>query len=524
MSKAIQDLKAFYKRANFDPAFWARWMLGIRDGNGPGAHDLSPQVKEILDSVGELFRAKFYMQEGLEDLMQDKDLNVHLATLKKKVGVSTRAGQGTGKDTANSIIVHWAADCWPDTKVIVTAPKVEQAKTILWNEIRKWHDRRDPETGNPYNMLFNQTMDIQGETIKFRKGNGLAQIMTCPKDADPDQPATSMFGQHAEQMIVIVTEADGVPENVLTALTSTLTKPMNIAMLAFNPRRNSGFACRTHKDEKESAYWVKLAHNAEDCPDWMVSRESIQKKADLWGKESNYYRVFVKGEFPVSEESAIIPFEWVMAAVDREIEVPEDYPIATGVDPAGSGIDKNTLYQRQGGKFIMMREINKRKVGDALSEILEHITYEHEDKKFIDANGCGHFLYEQLRKEVRGVIAVMSQGEAKDSERFLNKRAEMWWNTREAFEKGMISIPNNERLIRGLTTPRWKEETLKIQVEKKSEIKKRLGHSPDEAEALVLTFAEGMTYTKFGDKKRKDGHDRHKKSKNSRGSYSFMGV
>lgn len=506
------SLKEFYKRASFDPAYWAEWILGMRKETG--CKPMSPQVREILDAVGRLFKAKWFKSQ---ELPVPKELQDCLA----QTGTSTRAGQGTGKDTAHAIVIHWLADCWPNAKVIVTAPKEDQAKTILWTEVRKWRDRLAP-TGEYAYPLREVNIEVTGEKIWFKKGIGFACIKTCPKQSDPEAPATSMFGEHAPEMVVIVTEADGVEMAVLKALTSTLTDDINICMLAFNPRRNSGFAYQTHCDPNVMPQWIRLHHNAENSP--LVSRESIQKKLIEGGgtRDSNYYRVFVRGEFPLAESNSVIPWEWVMAAVERELEIDDDYPEAVGIDPNGGGNDKLMVYKRRMGMTTMLKEINKTRRDDAVDEVLKELDYGREQKKYIDSNGCGHYMYVALRKEVEGMISVMSQGNAKDPSRFKNRRAEMWWNTREAFEKGLISIPNDKRLIAGLTGVKFEMDKLLVQIEAKAKVRARLGHSPDEAEALVLTFADGIEYHRFA----KEKAERHKRKPAfyRRKGISFMGV
>ena len=72
-----------------------------------------------------------------------------------------------------------------------------------------------------------------------------------------------------------------------------------------------------------------------------------------------------------------------------------------------------------------------------------------------------------------------------------NKRAEAYWNAREALDptKGddLAIAPDNE-LLADLTAAKWKITTSGIQVESKEEIVKRLGRSPDCADAFVLSM------------------------------------
>ena len=71
----------------------------------------------------------------------------------------------------------------------------------------------------------------------------------------------------------------------------------------------------------------------------------------------------------------------------------------------------------------------------------------------------------------------------------LNLRAHMWKQARDWFKAGGI-IPEDPVLYEELTSietvPR---ADMKIQLESKKEYKKRLGRSPNRADALVISFA-----------------------------------
>jgi hypothetical protein len=79
-----------------------------------------------------------------------------------------------------------------------------------------------------------------------------------------------------------------------------------------------------------------------------------------------------------------------------------------------------------------------------------------------------------------------------DSDRVANLRAEGYWRLRERFERGQIMIPDDDELINELTSLKYKIVNSKgtIRLEEKEEAKKRLGKSPDLADALMLACLE----------------------------------
>ena len=84
---------------------------------------------------------------------------------------------------------------------------------------------------------------------------------------------------------------------------------------------------------------------------------------------------------------------------------------------------------------------------------------------------------------------------AGDQEKFRNLRAECYWKVRDAInpenENGLAIPERFGRLCSELAAIEWSvTSTGKIQIESKENIKKRLGYSPDHADALALSYAK----------------------------------
>jgi HK97 family phage portal protein len=75
--------------------------------------------------------------------------------------------------------------------------------------------------------------------------------------------------------------------------------------------------------------------------------------------------------------------------------------------------------------------------------------------------------------------------------KFVNKRAAAWWGLREMLETLPIGLPPDDLLTGDLTAPKWTEKSGgRIQVESKKEIKKRIGRSTDDGDAVVMVMFE----------------------------------
>jgi phage terminase large subunit len=81
----------------------------------------------------------------------------------------------------------------------------------------------------------------------------------------------------------------------------------------------------------------------------------------------------------------------------------------------------------------------------------------------------------------------------KDKERFSNLRAELYWNLREALNPDLeepIALPPDDELLMELSSVKYQIDSRgRTKLEPKEDMKKRIGRSPDRADAVVLAFA-----------------------------------
>ena len=79
--------------------------------------------------------------------------------------------------------------------------------------------------------------------------------------------------------------------------------------------------------------------------------------------------------------------------------------------------------------------------------------------------------------------------------KFRNLRAMIWWRFREMLDPQTgcrIALPPDPKMKAGLCAPLWKLTPGGILIESKEEIKKRLGRSPDDGDAVVYCSMSTM--------------------------------
>jgi hypothetical protein len=219
------------------------------------------------------------------------------------------------------------------------------------------------------------------------------------------------------------------------------------------------------------------------------------------------------GDFSVGTDAdpwQVIPTEWVMKAQERwEDNIPGPLD-CLGVDPARGGRDETVIARRYGTWFNRLKCYAGKNTPDGAS-VATLVIQLLKDKApiHVDVIGIGSSVYDHMKGTGVHVIPVNSAEKTKqmDSTRTLrmsNKRAALWWNMREALDPKNdhpISLPPDQGLREDLCSCRWSLTPSGIQIEKKEDVKKRIGRSPDKGDAIVLANIKTYKRTAFGNLK-----------------------
>ena len=440
---------------------------------------LSRQQETALKDMGLLVRCKI-KSHNKEKMTKDE------AEMAKKVGISIMSGQGPGKDALAAISIIWFLCCFPYPKIPCTAPTGHQLKDVLWAEINKWIRRsRKDDSGQP---MLDVWLQWQSDKVFWKDAGGkewFAVARTTNTKATADEQAETLAGFHEDFLMIVVDEASGLPEPVFKPLEGTLSGKCNFSLLLFNPTRNQGFALESQRRDRE--HWVCHHWDAEESE--IVSKEHVEAMAKKYGRDSNAFRIRVKGLPPLESSDTLIQWEWAMEAIDRDIEPLDNDPLIFGLDIGGGG-DPSVLL-RYRGACVEGIETLETTDSEALTGWVMRRIFDYEPEYvFVDSGGIGWGIVGNLVHRCPGfkIIGINAGEAAYEKDRFVKIRDELWWRLREKFERGIISIPNDPILIGELTTIKYddKKNLGKIKVEAKSDMKKRGIDSPDRADALCL--------------------------------------
>lgn len=195
--------------------------------------------------------------------------------------------------------------------------------------------------------------------------------------------------------------------------------------------------------------------------------------------------------FQVSGDDTIISPQEVTAA--RACRAEKYGPRLLGVDPARFGDDRTSIIKREGRVAFGMKSYTKKDTMEVVGIVHRTIQDYQPEKVFVDVGGLGAGVVDRLwEMGYKGLVVAVNGGEkAMDPEKYANRRAEMWGLMKEWFNDRPAQIPDLDSLHADLCSPRYSfDSKSRLVLERKQDMKKRGIRSPDEGDALALTFAE----------------------------------
>ncbi|MFA5731851.1 MAG: hypothetical protein WC934_07590 [Acidithiobacillus sp.] len=396
--------------------------------------------------------------------------------------VAVRSAHGTGKTFLASDIALWFLFTRSNSRVITTASLWRQVK-LLWNEIGFKAARMDlPSIG-----LDIDSIDVNLGMIRLSP-NWFATGMASD---DPQK----LEGQHAKDILFIVDEAKLVSHQTFSSIRGALTSEgAKLLVISTPSENNEGYFYDIWNTGMD---YVKHHISAFQSPNikagkvivpHLITQDWIDDCKKDWGEDSPTYITKVLGDFPDITEDTLIPYKYVEQAINRSLTPTK--PIEVSCDVARFGSDSTVIMKRHGYVARIHSTVSKQdtmKTAGAI-KFLYHMLNATYAK--IDVIGVGSGVCDRLREQ-RVNVMDCNNSEKSTNPNYLNARAEGYFNLASLFKQGLIDIESNRFLIQELTSIKYKYHSSgKLMVESKEDIKKRLGRSPDYADALMYLFMQ----------------------------------
>jgi len=250
-----------------------------------------------------------------------------------------------------------------------------------------------------------------------------------------------------------------------------------------------------------------LYQYAQQDPEWYAGMYRVDETDVLDEEEirmarktmdDNQYRREFLCDFSASMDNALITIDKVTDAAAKKMTDADITGSARilGVDVARFGSDRSVIQKRQGLAAFEPKIFDDIDNMTLAGMVAQTINDWQPDAVFIDS-GRGEGVIDRLRQLGYFVTEVNFGGKALNPT-YNNKRSEMWDNIRMWLDDGG-ALPNNTDLKTDLCVPLYKfDNSNRMQLESKDDIKKRGGRSPDLGDALALTFSYPVAAKKIG--------------------------
>ena len=387
--------------------------------------------------------------------------------------IAVSSGHGAAKTALAAWIKYWFMSCRAHPQVVCTANTESQLTTRTWRELAKWHK-----------LAANREWFDWTATSFYLK----AHPSTWKANAIPwsENNTEAFAGTHEDNVLVVFDEASKISDKIWEVTDGIFTTKKNIWLVLGNGTRNVGrFYDCFHKLKGKP--WKTWQIDSRTCQ--AANKDYLERLVEQYGGEdTDQARVRVRGQFPKTATRQLISTEAVEKCQNHQAEGFEYLPKVMGVDVARFGENSSTICIRQGRKVFDIEILPKQDLMMTAHHVAEAIKRERPSHVFVDGSGIGAGVVDRLR-QLNFSVTDVNGGNQSMNPRFLNKRAEMWWELKEQID-GLIELPRDARLREELTALEYDfTDKGRVRLDRKSDLMDKYGFSPDRADALALTYA-----------------------------------
>lgn len=393
------------------------------------------------------------------------------------------SGHGIGKSTLAAWVTDWIMSTRPNSVGTVTANTYPQLETKTWPTILKWT-----------RMLINRhwfEIGISKIAARCAPESWFVTAQTCRKDN-----SEAFHGQHSAQSTswYLFDEASAIPDEIWQAAEGGLTDGEPMIFALGNPTRNQGKFHRIMFGSERDR-WKQRTIDSRDCR--FTNKELISEWISDWGEDSDFVRVRVRGVAPRAGDAQFISNDAIWDAQRRQVTTFQDDPLIAGFDVSGGGEAWNVVAFRRGfdaRTIPPLRIPGEFTRGDRgpmlakLADILGNKRKGHEIAMMFVDSAYGAPYVERLRSMGFSNVQEINFGGKSPDRHMANMRAYMWSKLKEWLNNGAIVTDQTlENDLIGPCADRNRSDQLVL--ESKQQMVKRGVASPDNADALALTFA-----------------------------------
>ena len=256
-----------------------------------------------------------------------------------------------------------------------------------------------------------------------------------------------------------------------------------------------------------------------------LGTEYIEVLKDSFKHRPQLLKAYLEGCWDeLGGHNQLIKDAWLENAGNIKLYPPVIKRLVT-CDPARYGDDETVIYFLENTQ-IKDEVIYGQKSLMHTANVLHVLSHRHGDCLIVvDVCGLGGGVVDRLIEMGDNVLAIDNASKSNEPDTYYNLRSEIWCTAADMFAESDVELVTNDHRLKGqLTTPTYELRNGRILIEAKAEIKKRLGNSPDRADAYV----NGLYALQFVDGELIGGRDSYTDSFDSEnpygGRFSAMGM
>ena len=399
------------------------------------------------------------------------------------------ASHGVGKSFIAARTVAWWVETKPQPLVVTSAPSFPQVKNILWRELNRAHKAGD------LSGRCNLTDWVRDrEVVAFGRkpaANSAEQVFQ---------------GVHSLNLLVVLDEAGGIPAWLWDEASKLMTNKNSRLLAIGNPDEEGSIFHRESQKPSNSVITISAydspAFTEETVPEHvvaeLVTEDWVREQAETYGEDSAVFKRRVLAQFVVDATDGVIPRSWILDNQrENSGEPPKNSLIQVGIDVAAGG-DLTVLQAIEGHVATEQLSFREKDPLVQARQCADFVRATGAQVAKLDKIGVGHHLVGHLQEMLPevDVIGVSVAERSSDTNMWPLVRDEMWWKAREHIRSGEWDLANvDQGTVEQLASVRYKQNPKKqIKIEPKAEIIKRIGSSPDKAEALLLAYWEADSW------------------------------
>ena len=443
-------------------------------------------------------------EEGPEPWQRDilERLGKGLLPMNEALRIAVASGHGIGKSALVAWIILWALSTLRDTRGVVTANTEGQLRTKTWPELAKW-----------YGLCINRSWFVYTATALHSALAGHEKTWRVDAITWSEGNTEAIAGLHnkGRRAFALFDEASAIPDPVWDTVEGALTDADTELVWAVfgNPTRNTGRFRESFAGGRFAHRWAPQQIDSRSVS--MTNKAQIDAWVKDYGEDSDFVRVRVRGVFPRASSLQFIDSERVDAAIARGLVVEPSAPLVMGVDIARSLAGDQSVIRFRRGLDARSIPAVKFRIPDLMqiaSRVMEQVNLHKPDAVFVDGTGIGWGVHDRLSQLGCPHLVGVDFGSRADrtdvgdaAARYANKRAEMWGFLKEWCRAGCL--PDDRDLAADLSAVEYGYDASDaILLERKDDMKRRGLASPDDGDALALTFAYPVATRDWAEERR----------------------